>query len=293
MRDIKILVCCHKPCNYPDNKLFLPIQVGKSCSIYDLKMQSDSEINNLECDNISELNSVYCEMTAMYWAWKNIKKIYPSIEYIGLCHYRRYFDFRNRIFSNLPLLILEKAKVLISTLFEQRIRARIFDPRMSINSLDCREFKESNIKLKEIIYKYDIIATKPIRFLNCDVKLFFSVIGRAYIEILEEIIESSYPEYKDEFKIVMNGSKLSAANMIILRIGFLDEYCKFIFGVLMKHIERTKETGICIDPLEEGIYKRVSGYLSEILTYVYILKKEKESKVAYVGKFFLNTSDSK
>ena len=38
-------------------------------------------------DNISEKNPFYSEMTAQYWAWKN----FHESEYIGFCHYRRYF----------------------------------------------------------------------------------------------------------------------------------------------------------------------------------------------------------
>lgn len=41
-------------------------------------------------DNISAQNREYCELTATYWAWKNL----GDVEYIGLAHYRRYFETR-------------------------------------------------------------------------------------------------------------------------------------------------------------------------------------------------------
>lgn len=83
---IKILVACHKadPAIRQDN-IYMPIHVGKALHPeLDLGFQGDDT-----GDNISEKNGSYCELTAMYWAWKNLPK---DVDIVGLCHYRRYFS---------------------------------------------------------------------------------------------------------------------------------------------------------------------------------------------------------
>ena len=44
--------------------------------------------DNTHC-NISDKNPCYCELTVLYWAWKNLRA-----DYLGLVHYRRYFASR-------------------------------------------------------------------------------------------------------------------------------------------------------------------------------------------------------
>lgn len=87
-QDAIILICCHKPydCLVEDN--FLPIQVGKSHSAIDIGIIGDNT-----GDNISDKNGSYCELTAIYWFWKN--RVVPK--YVGLYHYRRYFMFDNAV----------------------------------------------------------------------------------------------------------------------------------------------------------------------------------------------------
>ena len=90
MSIVKILVCCHKPDYFKSDDVYMPIHVGKAISKYELGIQDD-----VTGDNISKENPSCCELTGMYWAWKNLK----NVDVIGLCHYRRYFDFNNGIES--------------------------------------------------------------------------------------------------------------------------------------------------------------------------------------------------
>lgn len=78
--DIKIIVATHKKYWMPSEDIYLPLHVGKKGKM-DLGYQGDDT-----GDNISEKNAHYCELTGLYWAWKNLRA-----EYKGLAHYRRHF----------------------------------------------------------------------------------------------------------------------------------------------------------------------------------------------------------
>ena len=80
---MKILIATHKAYDFPNDACYLPIQVGKVNSSLDLGVESDDF-----GENISDKNPSFCELTALYWAWKNLE----NYEYIGLVHYRRYFS---------------------------------------------------------------------------------------------------------------------------------------------------------------------------------------------------------
>ncbi len=81
MKDIIIIVAAHKKYQMPKENIYIPLQVGAEGK-EDLGYKKDNE-----GENISEKNAYYCELTGIYWAWKNLKN-----DYIGLVHYRRYFS---------------------------------------------------------------------------------------------------------------------------------------------------------------------------------------------------------
>lgn len=67
-KNIKILVCAHKDSRLPQHEYFCPIQVGAS-----LTSARFFPVLDNTGDNISDRNPHFCELTAHYWAWKNLK----------------------------------------------------------------------------------------------------------------------------------------------------------------------------------------------------------------------------
>ena len=69
----------------------IPIQVGAA-----LTGKRICEVRDNTGDHISEKNREYCELTALYWIWKN-----TSSQYAGLCHYRRHFELNEDLLDQL------------------------------------------------------------------------------------------------------------------------------------------------------------------------------------------------
>ncbi len=110
--DIKIYVITHKKFDPPKDEIYIPIQVGSK------NKEKLGFICDDTGDNISSKNKNYCELTGLYWIWKNIK---DKNSIIGISHYRRYFttdiifkrnilskDEINEIFDNYNMVLAKK-----------------------------------------------------------------------------------------------------------------------------------------------------------------------------------------
>ena len=73
-----IYVVSHKEYEFSKSDDYAVIQVG---NIFNAEYLNDSV-----GENIANKNKNYCELTALYWLWKNSQD-----DYLGLVHYRRYF----------------------------------------------------------------------------------------------------------------------------------------------------------------------------------------------------------
>ena len=124
---IQIVVATHKEYRMPSDPLYLPVQAGRALHAPLPYVGDDTG------ENISEKNPHYCELTCLYWAWKNL-----DADAIGLCHYRRYFAGKRsgdkwsrlltgaqagKLLQRAPLVLPKKRNYYIETGYSQYAHA--------------------------------------------------------------------------------------------------------------------------------------------------------------------------
>ena len=81
----------------PKDNMYIPLHLGS---------EGSKEIHGFQKDNdgesISIKNPFFCELTGLYWAWKNL-----DAKYIGLVHYRRHLTTKNLILTKKEIGSLE------------------------------------------------------------------------------------------------------------------------------------------------------------------------------------------
>ena len=127
MSNIKIVVATHKEYEMPEDEIYLPLFVGANKNIVK-NIQNKDNVG----DNISDKNPFFCELTGLYWAWKNL-----SADYIGLVHYRRRFKGKNedlskveceKMLKNSSILLPKKRNYVIETLYSHYAHTMYIEP---------------------------------------------------------------------------------------------------------------------------------------------------------------------
>ena len=224
-----------------DDGILLPVQGGKALSDIDLGFQTDNEINGLPCDNISGKNDSYCELTVMYWAWKNLRKLYPDVKYVGLCHYRRLFAFRKIPFTS----------------FLPTPESEIVNYRVDYEKV-ARILESGKIILhQKTVFSYSLMTQYCICLVSEDYRR------------TKEVIRTKFPDYYDDFIAAMEKSnKGHLYNMFIMKYEDFEKYCEWLFAVLGE-----------VEPLipREGydtLQKRTLAVMAERLLNVYVRKNK-------------------
>ncbi len=242
---IVVLVSCHKPFMTIDNEIIKPIQVGTALK----DKRFDNMLHDNEGQNISNKNKRYCELTAQYYAWKNI-----DADFYGFMHYRRYLSFADKNFKHVP--------------FKNPVH-----DEFSENVEKALGLEEKTIAEK--IKGYDAILPKKMVLLPGNYNWYKRSKGH-YIRDLDfcfEVIREDYPEIYPFVKQHKRSRSSYMCNMFILKKEYFDRYSAFLFDVLQKHEDE-------YDCRYYDTYAyRVSGFLSERLFDVFMRYLEKTEKI--------------
>ena len=219
-KNIKVIVAAHKKYQMPENEMYIPVQVGAEG-----KEKIEGYTQDNTGDNISSKNPYFCELTGLYWAWKNL-----DADYKGLVHYRRYFTKAKRI----PKEENEKFRIILTQ----------NDAESILENADVILPKKRNYYIENLYSHYE---------------------HTMYVEPLDEtrkIIEEKYPEYLEEFDKLHKRTSAHMFNMFIMKKEILNEYCTWLFDILFELEKRTDASKY--ESFHARFYGRVSELLLDV-----------------------------
>lgn len=189
--NIKILIATHKDYPMPQDSGYLPIHVGKEITSVTLPYAGDNT-----GVHISAKNPHYCELTALYWAWKNL-----DADFIGLVHYRRHFTLRK------PCVFRRNKFPYI------------------LNSTEVEQLLQAN----------HIILPKPRNyFIETNYSHYIHAHPAESIDKTRDIIKQRFPDYLPAFDVVMKQTRAHRFNMFIMKKEILHHYCEWLFSILFE-----------------------------------------------------------
>lgn len=231
--------------------MFIPVHVGSLGKETIEGCQRDDE-----GENISSRNFTFCEMSGQYWAWKNL-----NADYVGQCHYRRYFCFDGKN-------------------HKANDHAQIEDECLSPYSISDYMIADE-LAIRKNVEPYDLVRApywsvkgvptpdgpkKTIR----EHMVAYGLVSDEAFDRLISICGELQPDYCDELVSYLNGDKYLGYNCFIMKRQLFDRLCEFEFSILGKFDSEFSYEGLT------ATQKRICGYLGEVLYSVFVAHVSKE-----------------
>lgn len=226
MKNIQMFMCCHSAYEIVP-PMCRPIQCGAA-----LNPPISGALPDNVGDNISIKNREYCELTAHYFAWKNV-----SADYYGFCHYRRFFCVDDSIKR----------------------------PYVALKSFPDSNLLGNEDQWRQIISKYDIIVPRS-EDMGLSVQEHYNTSKNHFAEDLQMfigILKSVAPYLSQAADRYLSQNRQYFCNMFIMNRTYFNQYCEILFPALEKFDQRKTLHG-------NFQSDRTDGYLGEIFTGIYI-----------------------
>jgi lipopolysaccharide biosynthesis glycosyltransferase len=236
-RRFAFFVCHHKPGPMHRDDIFTPIHVGAALARTELPLCARDDSG----DNISSKNPNFCELTALYWMWKNVEA-----DYYGLFQYRRFLHFK-----------------------------RIGAPSVAVHEFTPETTAQlgwTRPQIEAMFAQYDIVTSK--RWAVHPAGLFkltmsnYDFYAKEHnirdLDVVIAIIKEKHPEVYPYVLRYLYSEKCTFANLFAMRADYFKRYAEWLFSVLFSAQARIDVSGY--DPYQ----KRVFGFLAERLCGGYV-----------------------
>lgn len=181
--------------------------------------------DNIGSKEISSKNSNYGTLTSIYWIWKNKTKKIKSNDYIGICHYRRFW------------LKEKHDKKITLTNLKKNILRKIPKKYEQTEAFVCKPIDLKNYKFSKFIKKakLSILKDPSILFDNKkhSINLHFDMfhIRNGLIEAIKLVEEKDRDDFLD---YVQKKTEFFPLSIFVLKKKYFNDLCNSTFIWLKK-----------------------------------------------------------
>ena len=270
---VKVLVACHKPTPMRQTEVFVPIHVGRAISSPTVRSNMSHVQGDDQGDNISAKNPWFAELTAIYWAWKNLGRL-ENPDYIGLFHYRRFLNFGTPLAGKLQ--------------FDRIYR--------DYSEATCLRHGWEDETVRQLCASSDIIMPEIEGILSPRDWSSPSTLADHYrlqhpeemLERTRETISRRNAAYLPAYDAALASKLGYFCNMFIMRQEIFVHYAEWLFDLLSDLESRTNLNQPLFQP--PSPQTRVFGFLGERLLNVYLTHRKSRHRDR-IGEYQFITAD--
>lgn len=190
---VHIYIATHKDFTAKLADIYSPLLVGSN-----INSSAQEILRDNSGDQIADRNPSFCELTALYWIWKN-----NTATITGLVHYRRFFSGLSTGRGGQTPNLLSEKEILK---FLDHYDIIIANPSVHDDKTVYEQYRDAH-HIQDLDKCRDIIARRS-------------------------------PDYLSDFDAVMTSYSFSGFNMFVTKKSLVDSYCSWLFPILFELEER-------------------------------------------------------
>lgn len=226
----------HMPAPLISSPSVQPIHVGRASAATPLPDMIGDDTGT----HISDCNAAFCELTALYWAWKNDQ----SATHLGLMHYRRVLDMENQ--------------------HPKRVETRV-------NRFDSCDFSKRLEGWLDTNSDIDLVVPRAHVMGRTMRENYLAGHHPQDWDLTRDIIAEQYPTDLAVFDDVAGKYEVRLGNMFLMRRDLFEAYCSWLFDILMRL--EALDTDRDMYSVQQSRYL---GYVAERLLTVWVEKLQRE-----------------